>query len=115
MAVLATALPVQQVRLPVGYLDPGTGELFQDADVRAISGADEYYIGMTAEYNRNPNGLVYRSLLLARTVVRLGVRRLVTIDDIAHLHVRDVRVLECAIYRMTYGEENAPKEDDEPG
>ena len=109
------SIPLERVELVVGYADPGSGELYHEAEVRAANGADEYFIGMSPEYNRSPNSLVYRSLLLARAVVRLGPRKLVTPQDIAQLHVRDVRALECAIYRLTYGEEAAPKEDDAPG
>ncbi len=108
-------VPLERVELVVGYTDPTSGDIFRDAEVRAANGADEYFIGMSPEYNRSPNSLVYRSLLLARAVVRLGPRKLVTTQDIAQLHVRDVRALECAIYRLTYGDDVAPKEDDAPG
>ncbi len=98
------------VELPVGV--PGKdGEPMRDAEVRAVTGGDEFFIGMSAEYTRNPNDLVYKTLLLSRCVKRIGDNRTVTIEDIKRLHVRDVRALEYAIYRLSYGEAALPKED----
>ncbi|MFH1466868.1 MAG: hypothetical protein ABIO70_20965 [Pseudomonadota bacterium] len=95
----------EKVTLPVGYEDPATGEICKEAEVRPVTGGDELFIGMSPEYNRNPNDLVYKTILLSRTVTRLGPRTLVTIDDITRLHARDIRELEYAVYRITYGEE----------
>ena len=50
------------VRLPVGFELPN-GELASEAEVRAVTGADELFIGMSSQYNRNPNDLVYKTLL----------------------------------------------------
>ena len=102
----------EQVTLPVGYEDPATGDIHQDAEVRAVTGGDELFIGMSPEYNKNPNDLVYKTLLLSRTVMRLGPRTLVTIHDISNLHAQDIRALEYAVYRITYGEDAVP---DDPG
>ena len=99
----------EKVQLPVGYEDPATGQAYQDAEVRAVTGGDELYIGMSPEYNRHPNDLVYKNLLLSRTVTRLGPRTLVTISDIQNLHAKDVRALENAVYRITYGDEGIPE------
>ena len=102
------------VELPVGF--EGKDGLVREAEVRAVTGADEYYIGMSGEYTRNPNDLVYKSLLLSRCVTRLGDLRAISLNDILKLHARDVRALEYAIYRLTYGEKALPKEDpDSPG
>lgn len=109
-------LPVHReiVDLPVGF-EKGE-DWVREAEVRAVTGADEYYIGMSGEYTRNPNDLVYKTLLLSRCVVRIGDLRAVSLNDIMKLHARDVRALEYAIYRLTYGEKALPKEDpDSPG
>jgi len=102
------------VHLPVG-VEEAEG-VVREAEVRAVTGGDEYFIGMSAEYNRNPNDLVYKTLLLSRCVTRLGTRNVVTVSDVMKLHARDVRALEYAIYRITYGKDAVPEEDpDNPG
>jgi hypothetical protein len=102
------------VVLPVGFEE--TDGVAREAEVRAVTGGDEYFIGMSPEYNRNPNDLVYKTLLLSRCVTKLGSRNIVTVSDIMKLHARDVRALEYAIYRITYGKEAVPEEDsDSPG
>ena len=105
----------EKVVLPVGYEDPATGQVHADAEVRAVTGGDELYIGMSREYNQHPNDLVYKTLLLSRTVTRLGPRSMVTIDDITRLHAQDVRTLEDAVYRLTYGDESVPEGGDASG
>jgi hypothetical protein len=105
----------ETVILPVGFEDPASGELIKEAQVRAVTGGDELYIGMSPEYNRSPNDLVYKTLLLSRVVTKLGRLPMVTISDIQRLHARDVRALEYAVYRLTYGEDALPEEDDGPG
>jgi hypothetical protein len=103
------------IMLPVGF-EGNEGEVIREAEVRVVTGADEFYIGMSPEYNRNPNDLVYKTLLLARTVTRLGEKKSVSLHDIQKLHAKDVRALEYAVYRLTYGEESLPPEDqDSPG
>ncbi len=103
------------VELPVGFESP-SGELIKTAEVRPVNGGDELYIGMSREYNQNPNDLVYKTLLLSRTVTRLGDKSAITLTDITRLHARDVRALEYAVYRITYGEAALPEEDpDSPG
>jgi hypothetical protein len=97
------------VELPVGFKDGGV--IVRDAEVRAVTGADEFSIGMSPEYNKSPNDLVYKTLLLARCVVRLGTRTALSATDIQKLHARDVRALEYAVYTLTYGEDALPKED----
>ena len=105
----------ETIPLVVGFQD-AKGDLVNEAEVRAVTGADEFYIGMSAEYNRNPNDLVYKTLLLARCVTRLGERTAISINDIKKLHARDVRALEYAVYRLTYGADALPEEDpDSPG
>lgn len=94
----------ERLELPVGYEDPVSGAVWTDAEVRAITGSDELSVGTSGEYNRHPNDLVYKNLMLARTVVRIGERTLVTLDDIRRLHARDLRALEEAVFRLTYGE-----------
>ena len=105
----------QVVMLPVGFEDPVSGELTRQAEVRAVSGGDELAIGMSSQYNRYANDLVYKTLLLSRCVTRLGRLPMVTLTDIQRLHARDVRALEYAVYRLTYGEDSLPEEDDGPG
>ena len=100
--------------LPVGFELPN-GELATEAEVRAVTGADELFIGMSSQYNRNPNDLVYKTLLLSRTVTRIGPKKNISMADIGKLHALDVRALEYAVYRLTYGEENLPPEDPGPG
>ena len=82
-------------------------------EVRAVTGGDEMFIGMSPEYNKSPNDLVYKTLLLSRCVTRIGSKSLITVGDVQRLHARDVRALEYAIYRLTYGEE-AIQEPDGP-
>lgn len=95
----------ERLELPIGYEDPASGQVWTDVEVRAINGSDELAVGMSPDYNRHPNDLVYKNLMLARTVVRIGGRTLVTQDDIRRLHARDLRVLEEAVFRLTYGEQ----------
>ncbi|MEL6350103.1 MAG: hypothetical protein AAFV53_43790 [Myxococcota bacterium] len=102
------------VKLPVGFELPN-GELATEAEVRAVTGADELFIGMSSQYNQNPNDLVYKTLLLSRTVVRLGEKTMVSMADIGRLHALDLRALEYAVYRLTYGEDNLPPEEPGPG
>ena len=104
----------EKVALPVGYEDPASGEVYKEAEVRPVTGGDELYIGMSPEYTKYPNDLIYKTLLLSRTVVKLGPRTLVTIDDIGRLHAQDIRALEYAVYRITYGEEVEPEEGEGP-
>lgn len=104
------------VQLPVGYVPPGSEEVAREAEVRPVTGGDEMYIGMSREYNAAPNDLVYKTLLLSRTVLRIGDHKPVTMNDIQKLHALDVRALEYAVYRLTYGEDALPEEDpSEPG
>jgi hypothetical protein len=102
------------VKLPVGFELAG-GELAKEAEVRAVTGADELFIGMSSQYNNNPNDLVYKTLLLSRTVVRLGDKSSISMADIGRLHALDLRALEYAVYRLTYGEDNLPPEEPGPG
>jgi hypothetical protein len=102
----------EKVALPIGYEDPISNELFNEAEIRPVTGGDELYIGMSPEYNKNPNDLIYKTLLLARCVTKLGPRGLVTINDITRLHAQDVRALEYAIYRVTYGQDAIPEPDE---
>lgn len=103
------------VTLPVGYEDPSSGVIATEAEVRAVSGGDELFVGMSNEYNRTPNDLVYKTLILSRTVLRLGKRTNVTVRDIKRLHAQDLRVLEYAVFRLTYGEETVPEPDGPSG
>jgi hypothetical protein len=100
--------------LEVGFEMPD-GSLANEAEVRAVTGADELKIGTSAQYNRYPNDLVYKTLLLAECVTRIGGKNHITMSDIGKLHALDVRALEYAIYRLTYGEENLPPEEPGPG
>lgn len=100
----------EAVELPVGY-EERSGEVHREAEVRAVTGGDEMWIGMSPEYNRNPNDLVYKTLLLSRCVTRLGDRTALSINDIKKLHARDIRALEYAVYRLTYGADALPEED----
>lgn len=101
----------EQVTLPVGWED-ADGNLHKEAEVRAVTGGDELWIGMSQQYARHPNDLVYKTLLLSRTVTKLGPKNTVNPQDISALHALDVRALEYAVYRITYGEENLPAEED---
>lgn len=100
----------ETVVLPVGY-EEKDGTLHTDAEVRPVTGADELWIGMSPQYARHPNDLVYKTLLLSRTVTRIGPKTKLTPGDIGNLHALDIRALEYAVYRLTYGEENLPPED----
>jgi hypothetical protein len=102
------------IALPVGFELPN-GELATEAEVRAVTGADELFIGMSSQYNRNPNDLVYKTLLLSRTITRIGPKNNISMADVGKLHALDVRALEYAVYRLTYGEENLPPEEPGPG
>jgi len=101
--------------LPVGFKDRD-GKLYKTAEVRAVTGSDELYIGMSREYNEHPNDMVYKLLLLGRCVTRLGNNAIVTLSDVQQLHARDIRALEYAVYTLTYGSDALPEEDDDsPG
>lgn len=101
----------ETVGLPVGWEDKD-GNLHKEAEVRAVTGGDELWIGMSQQYARHPNDLVYKTLLLSRCVTRLGPKKSISPADISALHALDVRALEYAVYRITYGEENLPQEED---
>ena len=102
------------VTLPVGF--ESGGQHYDTAEVRAVTGADELYIGMSREYNQNPNDMIYKMLLLGRCVTRLGEENIVTLSDVQQLHARDIRALERAVYSLTYGPGAVPDgEDDSPG
>lgn len=101
--------------LPVGFEDPVSGNLTQDAEVRAVSGADEMAIGMSTQYNKYANDLIYKTLLLSRCVTRLGDRTNITLNDVQRLHAQDMRVLEYEIYKLTYGEAAVPEPDGPSG
>jgi hypothetical protein len=103
----------ESVVLPVGYEDPATGTIHHDAEVRAVTGGDELYIGMSPEYNKHPNDLIYKTLLLSRTITKLGPRTLVSIDDVRRLHAQDIRALEYAVYRLTYGDDAIPEPEED--
>lgn len=102
------------VALPHGFED-SSGTVHLEAEVRGVTGGDEMWIGMSPEYNKHPNDLVYKTLLLSRTVTRIGPKTLITVSDIQRLSARDVRVLEYAIYRLTYGEDAIPEPDGPSG
>jgi len=102
------------IQLPVGFELPN-GELAREAEVRAVTGADELFIGQSSQYNRHPNDIVYRTLLFSRTVKRIGPHKNVIVNDVGKMHALDVRALEYAVYRLTYGEENLPEEEPGPG
>jgi hypothetical protein len=103
----------EPVELPVG-LEDTTGRLMRDAEVRAVTGGDELFIGMSPEYNKHANDLVYKTLLLSRTVTRIGDKTMITLTDIRKLHAKDVRALEQAVYRLTYGADAVPEQGDGP-
>lgn len=86
----------------------------RDAEVRAVTGGDELFIGMSPEYNKHANDLVYKTLLLSRTVTRIGDKTMITLTDIRKLHAKDVRALEQAVYRLTYGADAVPEQGDGP-
>lgn len=94
----------ETIELPVGFRDPKTGDVRRDAEVRPVLGSDELAIGLSKEYAMNPNDLIYKTLLLTRTVTRLGDKTQLSMDDIGNLHALDVRALEFAVFRITYGE-----------
>lgn len=100
----------EKVTLPVGVEDAASGQILRDAEVRAVTGGDELFIGTAPEYNRTPNDLVYKTLLLSRCITRLGNKTSVTMEDVKKLHALDVRALEQAIYRITYGDGAIPEE-----
>lgn len=105
----------QQVLLPVGFEDPISGKLTQDAEVRAVTGGDEMSIGMSSQYNRYANDLIYKTLLLSRCITRLGDRTTITLSDVQSLHAQDMRVLEYEIYKLTYGEAAVPEPEGPSG
>lgn len=97
------------VTLPVGVEDTANNSVIREAEVRAVTAGDELFIGTSPEYNRFPNDLVYKTLLLSRTVTRLGTKTNVSLEDIKRLHAMDLRALEYAVYRITYGEGVVPE------
>lgn len=104
----------ETIVLPVGWED-SDGNLHTEAEVRAVTGGDELWIGMSPQYARHPNDLVYKVLLLSRTICRIGPKKSLNANDVGKLHALDIRALEYAVYRLTYGEENLPQEEDGPG
>ena len=105
----------ETITLPVGFEDPATGEVTHEAVVRAVNGGDELAVGLSPEYNRSPNDLVYKTLILSRTIVRLGNRKHITVNDVKRLHIQDLRALEYAVFRLSYGEEAIPEPDGPSG
>ena len=103
------------VQLPVGYEDPATGDLLREAEVRAVTGGDELAVGLAPEYNRSPNDLVYKTLILARCITRIGGRTNITVHDVKNLHAQDMRVLEYTVFRLTYGEDAVPEPEGPSG
>ncbi|MDP2313226.1 MAG: hypothetical protein Q8P41_10000 [Pseudomonadota bacterium] len=99
------------VELPVGFKDK-IGAVQRLAEVRAVTGADEMFIGMSREYNQYPNDMVYKMLLLGRCVTRLGDNAIVSLTDVQQLHARDIRALEYAVYTITYGSDALPEEEE---
>lgn len=97
------------VLLPVGIEDPAANQVVREAEVRAVTAGDELFVGTSPEYSRFPNDLVYKTLLLSRTVTRLGNKTSITLDDIKRLHAMDLRALEYAVYRITYGDGVVPE------
>ena len=110
MGTMEIPIPRMSVELPVGFKDEH-GTHHRIAEVRAVTGADEMYIGMSREYNEHPNDMVYKMVLLGRCVTRLGDNNLVTFADVSRLHARDVRALEIAVYTLTYGADALPAEE----
>lgn len=98
------------VELAVG-VKQRDGTISRTAEVRAVTGLDEMYIGMSREYNEHPNDMVYKLLLLGRCVTRLGDQTVVSLGDIQQLHARDIRALEIAVYTITYGSDALPPEE----
>ena len=105
----------QRVVLPVGYEDPVSGQLTREAEVRAVTGGDEMAIGMSTQYNKYANDLIYKTLLLSRCVTKLGDRGNITISDVQRLHAQDMRILEYEIYKLTYGEQAVPEPEGPSG
>ncbi len=99
----------ERVMLPVGVEDTKANAIYREAEVRAVTAGDELYIGTYPDYNKFPNDLVYKTLLLGRTVTRIGPKTPITVDDIKRLHVVDIRALELAVYRITYGDGVVPE------
>ena len=104
-----------RIELPVGFEDPVSGQVTRDAEVRAVSGGDEMAIGMSTQYNKYANDLIYKSLLLSRCITRLGDRTQITLNDVQRLHAQDMRVLEYEIYKLTYGEAAVPEPEGPSG
>lgn len=105
----------QKITLPVGFEDPVSGQLSREAEVRAVTGGDEMAIGMSSQYNRYANDLVYKTLLLSRCITKLGDRTTITMSDVQTLHAQDMRVLEYEIYKLTYGEDAVPEPEGPSG
>jgi hypothetical protein len=105
----------QRVELPVGFEDPVSGTLTREAEVRAVSGGDEMAIGMSTQYNKYANDLIYKTLLLSRCITKLGDRANITLSDVQRLHAQDMRVLEYEIYKLTYGEQAVPEPEGPSG
>ena len=105
----------QRVELPVGFEDPVSGQLSREAEVRAVTGGDEMAIGMSTQYNKYANDLIYKTLLLSRCITKLGERANITLSDVQRLHAQDMRVLEYEIYKLTYGEQAVPEPEGPSG
>lgn len=105
----------QRVELPVGFEDPVSGALSREAEVRAVTGGDEMAIGMSTQYNKYANDLIYKTLLLSRCITKLGDRTNITITDVQRLHAQDMRILEYEIYKLTYGEGAVPEPEGPSG
>lgn len=83
--------------------------------MRAVSGGDEMAIGMSTQYNKYANDLIYKTLLLSRCITKLGDRANITLSDVQRLHAQDMRVLEYEIYKLTYGEQAVPEPEGPSG
>ena len=78
--------------------------------MQAVTGGDEMYIGQSVQYNRNQM-ILFINIVIISLYNQIGPKTM--LQCLILSCCLDVRALEYAVYRLTYGEENLPPE--EPG
>lgn len=89
------------VTLTFGFTDH-TGKTHLEAEVRPMTGKDEYKVGLSKAYTKRPTDAVYELLMLGLCVLRIGGHQPVTVEDIETLHPDDLGLLKRTIEALTY-------------
>lgn len=91
-----------EVTLPVGYLDPETGQLHKQATLRKMTGKEE---ALLADPKIRSNGGKLITALLANCVTSIDGVDTVNADIIRQLYSADRNYLLLELRRLTFGDE----------